>query len=43
MFATVHKPFGIDWTKVYDTPIDLPIMVANSLEDRTGELIAELP
>ncbi len=42
VFATIYKAFGIDWTKEYDTPIGRPIKIANSLEDKTGEPIAEL-
>ena len=42
VFATIYKAFGIDWTKEYDTPIGRPIKIANSLEDTTGEPIAEL-
>jgi len=42
IFATIYKAFGIDWTKEYDTPIGRPIKIANSLEDQTGEPIAEL-
>lgn len=42
LFATIYKAFGIDWTKEYDTPIGRPIKIANSLEDQTGNPLAEL-
>jgi hypothetical protein len=42
VFATIYKAFGIDWQKEYPTPVGRPIKIANSLEDRTGEPIAEL-
>ncbi|MBI1786242.1 MAG: DUF1501 domain-containing protein [Acidobacteria bacterium] len=42
VFATIYKAFGIDWTKEYDTPVGRPVKIANSLEDKTGEPIAEL-
>ena len=42
IFATIYKAFGIDWTKEYDTPIGRPIKIANSLDDKTGEPVAEL-
>jgi uncharacterized protein (DUF1501 family) len=42
VFATIYKALGIDWTKEYETPIGHSIKIANSLEDQTGEPIAEL-
>ena len=42
VFATIYKAFGIDWTKTYDTPIGRPIKIANSIDDKTGEPLAEL-
>jgi hypothetical protein len=42
IFATIYKAFGIDWTKEYETPIGRPVKIANSLEDKTGEPLAEL-
>jgi hypothetical protein len=42
LFATIYKAFGIDWTKEYETPIGRPVKIANSLEDATGQPIAEL-
>ncbi len=42
IFATIYKAFGIDWTKEYDTPIGRPIKIANALDDKTGEPVAEL-
>ncbi len=42
LYATVYKAMGIDWTKEIMSPIGRPIKIANSLEDKTGEPIAEL-
>lgn len=42
IFATIYKAFGIDWTKEYETPIGRPVKIANSLDDATGQPIAEL-
>lgn len=42
VFATIYKAFGIDWMREYDTPIGRPVKIANSLDDKTGEPIAEL-
>lgn len=36
VFATIYKPFGIDWEKTVMTPIGRPIKIANSIEDKTG-------
>ena len=42
LYATIYKALGIDWRKEYMSPIGRPIKIANSLDDRTGEPIAEL-
>jgi uncharacterized protein (DUF1501 family) len=42
LYATVYKLLGIDWHKEYMSPIGRPVKIANSLEDRTGEPVAEL-
>ncbi|MDX1981578.1 MAG: DUF1501 domain-containing protein [Bryobacteraceae bacterium] len=42
LYATVYKAMGIDWRKEYMSPIGRPIKIANSLEDTTGEPVAEL-
>jgi hypothetical protein len=42
LFATIYKAFGINWEKEYMTPVGRPVKIANSLEDRTGEPMAEL-
>ncbi|MBK5294182.1 MAG: DUF1501 domain-containing protein [Acidobacteriia bacterium] len=42
LFATIYKCLGIDYTREYMSPIGRPIKIANSLEDRTGEPVAEL-
>jgi hypothetical protein len=42
LYATIYKALGIDWSKEYMSPIGRPIKIANSLDDRTGEPIAEL-
>ena len=42
VFATIYKAFGIDWTKTYDTPIGRPIKIANSIDDKTGQPLADL-
>jgi len=42
LYATIYKALGIDWRKELMSPIGRPIKIANSLDDRTGEPIAEL-
>lgn len=42
LYATIYKLLGIDWTKEYMSPIGRPVKIANSLEDTTGEPVAEL-
>lgn len=42
IYATIYKTLGIDWRKEYMSPIGRPIKIANSLDDRTGEPVAEL-
>jgi Protein of unknown function (DUF1501) len=42
LFATVYKAFGIDWHKEYMHPIGRPVKIANSVNDTTGEPVAEL-
>jgi hypothetical protein len=42
LFATVYKAFGIDWHKEYMHPIGRPVKIANSVDDHTGEPVAEL-
>jgi hypothetical protein len=42
IFATIYKAFGIDWTIEYPTAIGRPVKIANSLDDETGQPIAEL-
>jgi uncharacterized protein (DUF1501 family) len=42
LYATVYKLMGIDWTREIMSPIGRPIKIANSLEDKTGEPVAEL-
>ncbi|MCS7024348.1 MAG: DUF1501 domain-containing protein [Bryobacteraceae bacterium] len=42
LYATIYKALGIDWKKEYMTPIGRPIKIANSLDDQTGEPVAEL-
>ena len=42
VFATIYKAFGIDWEKMYMTPIGRPLKIANSIGDKTGEPIQEL-
>jgi hypothetical protein len=42
LFATVYRAFGIDWTKEYPSPIGRPVKIANSIGDKTGEVIKEL-
>lgn len=42
LYASVYKLMGVDWTKEIMSPIGRPIKIANSLEDKTGEPIAEL-
>ena len=42
LFATVYKAFGIDWHTEYMSPVGRPIKIANSIDDETGEPIAEL-
>jgi hypothetical protein len=38
----VYKAFGIDWHKEYMHPIGRPVKIANSVDDTTGEPVAEL-
>ena len=42
LFATIYKLLGIDWRKEYMSPIGRPVKIANSLDDQTGEPVAEL-
>ena len=42
LYASVYKLMGVDWTKEIMSPIGRPIKIANSLEDKTGEPLAEL-
>ena len=42
LFATIFKAFGIDWHKEYMTPVGRPVKIANSIDDITGEPLAEL-
>ncbi len=42
LFATIYKAMGIDWHKEYPSPIGRPVKIANSIGDRTGEVITEL-
>jgi len=42
LFGTVYKAFGIDWQKEYMHPIGRPVKIANSIEDHTGEPVAEV-
>lgn len=42
LFATLYKALGIDWRKEYPSPIGRPIKIANSIGDKTGEVIHEL-
>ncbi|MCC6587695.1 MAG: DUF1501 domain-containing protein [Bryobacterales bacterium] len=42
LYATVYKLLGVDWHKEYMSPIGRPIKIANNLDDRTGEPVAEL-
>jgi uncharacterized protein (DUF1501 family) len=42
LYATIYKALGIDWRKEYMSPIGRPIKIANNLDDRTGEPVAEL-
>ena len=42
LYATIYKALGIDWNKEYMSPIGRPVKIANSLDDRTGEPVAEL-
>ena len=42
LYATLYKALGIDWRKEYPSPIGRPIKIANSIGDKTGEVIQEL-
>jgi Protein of unknown function (DUF1501) len=42
LYATIYKALGINWKREIMSPIGRPIKIANSLDDRTGEPIAEL-
>ncbi len=42
LYATVFKQLGVDWTKEIMSPIGRPVKIANSLEDTTGQPVAEL-
>ena len=42
LFATLYKALGIDWHKEYMSPIGRPVKIANSIDDETGEPVAEL-
>lgn len=42
LYATVFKLLGVDHTKEIMSPIGRPIKIANSLEDTTGQPVAEL-
>lgn len=42
LFATVYKAFGIDWHTEYMHPIGRPVKIANSVDDHTGEPVAEV-
>ena len=42
LFATLYKALGIDWSKEYMHPIERPLKIANSIDDKTGEPIKEL-
>jgi hypothetical protein len=42
LYATLYKALGIDWHKEYPSPIGRPIKIANSIGDKTGEVIQEL-
>ncbi len=42
LYATIYKALGIGGRKEYMSPIGRLIKIANSLDDRTGEPVAEL-
>ena len=41
-YATIYKAMGIDWTKEYMHPTGRPLKIANSMNDETGQPVAEL-
>jgi len=43
LFATIYKALGIDPAKIYHAPGGRPVYIANSIGDKRGTPVQELP